>query len=152
MIIIPGQVISLLTFPGIVLHEIAHRLFCDLTNVPVYQINYFRVFSKQAGHVIHERTDSLTKSFLIGAGPLIVNSLVCMLLTIPYGYSQHLETDFLLSASKYHSLYIILMWMGYSIGLHSIPSNKDLEGFAGISSIRFVSYAHISFPTNYFFI
>lgn len=31
---IPGQIISLLTFPGIIAHEWAHKQFCNWLKVP----------------------------------------------------------------------------------------------------------------------
>ena len=40
--IIPGPIIALLTFPGVIVHEFAHKLFCDIFNVPVYYVNYFK--------------------------------------------------------------------------------------------------------------
>lgn len=34
--LIPGFLISLVTFPGVMVHELAHLVFCKLTNTPVY--------------------------------------------------------------------------------------------------------------------
>lgn len=42
MIIIPGFLISLLTFPGVMVHEFAHQLFCRIMRVPVYDVVYFQ--------------------------------------------------------------------------------------------------------------
>ena len=52
---IPGWLISLVTFPGVVVHEAAHRFFCDVTDTPVYEVSYFRPRGKPAGYVIHGR-------------------------------------------------------------------------------------------------
>ena len=32
--IIPGVLISLITFPGVVIHELAHQIFCMLCSGP----------------------------------------------------------------------------------------------------------------------
>jgi len=130
IIIIPGELISLLTFPGVVLHEIAHRFFCDINDVPVYEIRYFRLLSRRAGHVIHADTPSLGAGLAIAFAPLIINSLVCMLLTIPLGYAAFLGTGFALKLSMGQ---ILLLWLGYSIGFNAIPSNQDVHGLQSLA-------------------
>jgi hypothetical protein len=124
-----GELIALLTFPGVILHEVAHRFFCDVQGVSVFAIDYFSAGSKVAGHVIHQPTDSLRKAFLIGIAPYIVNSVICMLLTVPYGVSFNLGTHFMLDE---HSLLLwlqgIVAWVGFSAGFHAIPSNQDVKG------------------------
>jgi hypothetical protein len=123
---IPGELISLITFPGVIIHEIAHRFFCDIHNVPVFSIHYFIPFSKTAGCVRHAYTDNFTHSFFISIGPLLINSLVCILLTLPYGTMKFLGTDFV--HSQFNFLYYILAWIGYSAGVHAFPSNQDMQG------------------------
>lgn len=126
---ISGEFITLVTFPGVFLHEIAHRLACDLQDIPVYYINYFSAGSKVAGHVIHRKTDSFRKAFFIGMAPFFFNSLICMLLTVPHGVSFHLGTHFMLDG---HSFILwmqgIVAWIGFSAGLHAIPSDQDIKG------------------------
>lgn len=126
---ISGELVSLLTFPGVMLHEIAHRFMCDLQDVPVYAINYFSAGSKIAGHVVHQPTNSFRKALLIAIAPFIVNSLICILLTVPYGISFHLGTHFILDS---HSLLLwtqgIIAWVGFSAGFHAIPSDQDVKG------------------------
>ena len=126
---ISGEFISLLTFPGVILHEIAHRLACDLQDVPVYAIDYFSAGSKVAGHVIHQQTNLFRKALLIGIAPFIINSLVCMLLTIPYGFASHFDTHFMLNERSW-LLWVqqIIAWVGFSAGFHAIPSDQDVKG------------------------
>ena len=42
MFVIPGFIISLVTFPGVIVHELAHQIFCMLMKVPVYDVKYFQ--------------------------------------------------------------------------------------------------------------
>lgn len=42
MFFIPGQLIAALTFPGVIVHEMAHQLFCRLFRVAVLDVCYFR--------------------------------------------------------------------------------------------------------------
>src|SRR5580658_7073055 len=80
MFLIPGWLIALLTFPGVICHEIAHRFFCDICGVPVYAACYIRV-GNPAGYVVHGPVRSLKSAFLISIGPLIVNTLLCSLIS-----------------------------------------------------------------------
>ena len=124
---ISGELISLVTFPGVILHEVAHRFFCDIHNVEVYEIRYFTPFSQTAGHVIHQPTHNVCHRFFIGAGPLIINSLIAMLFTLPYGIALVLGTDFVQhSSSLVNNIQYILTWAGYSMAFHAIPSNQDV--------------------------
>jgi len=59
---IPGKVVSLLTFPGVIVHELAHKIFCEMAGVQVYEVCYFR-FGNPAGYVKHEPVSELIKSF-----------------------------------------------------------------------------------------
>jgi len=120
---IPGWVISLATFPGVVVHEAAHRLFCDLAKVPVYEVCYFRI-GNPAGYVVHGEVNRLRDALLISAGPLVINTILCAILT----YQQSLAL-FILKESPSHFTTVFLAWIGYSIGMHAFPSNQDVKGF-----------------------
>jgi hypothetical protein len=118
-----GYLISLITFPGIVIHEIAHRFFCDLTGTPVYEVRYFKAFGNPAGYVIHGEPDSLGASFAISMGPLLINTLLCIIFCFPYTINSNLGgTD--------QSAFMVLYWVGISAGMHAFPSNQDAKSFS----------------------
>jgi hypothetical protein len=123
MLFLPGWFITVLTFPGVIFHEIAHRFFCDIAGVPVYEIRYLR-FGNPAGYVIHGEITSSRTAVLVALGPLILNTALCALLTfaavIPMGILRVEETLILSS---------ILMWLGLSIGMHAFPSTVDMSTF-----------------------
>jgi hypothetical protein len=118
---IPGVVISIITFPGIIVHEMAHRFFCDIAKVPVYEVRYFRI-ANPPGYVVHGEPGSLKDSFLISVGPFIINSLLCMALTLPYVFPTKMGADPGFEIN-------MLAWMGLSIGMHAFPSNQDMKSF-----------------------
>ncbi len=120
---VPGPVISLITFPGVIIHEIAHRFFADIAGVPVYQVCYYRI-GDPAGYVVHEETHQLKQAFLIAVGPLIINSLLCMLITFTVVYPLSIFND---QASHY--TVGLTAWIGFSIGMHAFPSDHDAESF-----------------------
>src|SRR3989338_6882775 len=110
MLFIPGFVISLLTFPGVIAHEFSHRLFADLAKVPVYKVCYIRL-GNPAGYVIHGSVKGLKNAFLISVGPLIINTVLCALLTFSAIFPLYI-----LEASQYNWIFIPLVWVGFSIG------------------------------------
>lgn len=122
---IPGKLMSLITFPGIVVHEIAHRLFAELLGVPVYSIKYFQINDKASGYVEHGEIKSTWQAFWICVGPFIINSALCIVLTLPFAYY------FILLDGKESNLIVyVLGWLGLSIGMHAFPSNPDMKSFS----------------------
>jgi hypothetical protein len=109
-----GWLIALITFPGIILHEWAHKFFCDRTGVPVYKTCYFRL-GNPAGYVIHAPIDNYGKAFLISTAPFLVNTIIAAIffviaVILPLGLTSY-----------------ILYWLGISIAMHSFPSSQDAD-------------------------
>jgi hypothetical protein len=118
-VIIPGWLISILTFPGVIVHEAAHMLFCRLRGVAVLDVCFFRV-GNPAGYVLHERTESFTTSFLVCVGPFIVNSLLCIVFCFPAFVPVRVF-------DHWDPLSVFQIWLGVSIGMHAFPSNQDAQ-------------------------
>jgi hypothetical protein len=119
MFFIPGWLISLLTFPGVIVHEIAHQFFCRLAKVAVLDVKYFRL-SNPAGYVIHEIPQKTSQHLLIGLGPLFVNTIAGALIAFPailptYTFGSSNPID------------MVLIWLGFSIAMHSFPSTGDAK-------------------------
>ena len=114
MFFIPGELIAILTFPGIIIHEMGHKLFCTLAGIPVYKTCYFRI-GNPAGYVIHEPVQSYEKDFLICVAPIIVNTAIAIFI-----FAIALNT---------HSLAVVisLYWLGISIGMNAFPSSGDAD-------------------------
>lgn len=126
MIFIPGFLISLLhlgisllTFPGIIVHEAAHVLACKMRGVAIFDVCYLRA-GNPGGCVISEDEKDFSTSFLISIGPFLLNSLLCVIICIPaYVPIEVFEVN---SPFNY-----LLMWLGVSIGSHAFPSLTDAE-------------------------
>lgn len=125
-ILIPKECIALIMFPGVIIHEIAHRLFCDFYNIPVYKVSYLNIFSKNTGHVLHQKTENSFYKFFIGMAPLFINTLLCMLFTFPLVLSSILKTDFLHFDGNMSYIIYVMAWLGFTIGFQAIPSNQDI--------------------------
>ncbi len=118
MYFIPGFLISILTFPGVIVHEFGHFMFCKLRKVPVLSVQFFQIDMKVAGYVLHDEPEDFTSTFLICVGPLILNTLLCLLLCIPAAIPYAVFDDRGVVTYFY-------LWLGISIGMHAFPSTQD---------------------------
>lgn len=119
MFFIPGFLITALTFPGVIVHELAHQLFCRLYKVPVFEVVYFK-FGNPAGYVVHEKTTNKWHGVMISIGPFIVNSLLGAIIALPaalpiFTYNTATPVDY------------ILIYLGVSIAMHAFPSTGDAD-------------------------
>jgi len=119
MIPIPGILIALLTFPGVIVHEAAHAFFCRMFNVPILEVKYFQ-FSNPSGYVIHGDAEGIKPQFFITMGPFIINSALCVLFC-----SAAFLPVWVFKATDPVAWFFY--WLGLSIGMHAIPSTQDLK-------------------------
>jgi hypothetical protein len=139
--LIPGWLIVIATFPGIIVHEAAHMLFCRLRRVPVLEVCYLR-FANPPGYVIHGPVKDFTSSFLIAVGPLLINTALCMLICFPAFI--RVRTFHLADPLSY-----AVLWVGVSIGMHAFPSTQDAANLwraAGVAAKNLNILALLSFP------
>ncbi len=116
--IIPGILISFVTFPGVIIHELAHQIFCYLCGLQVYEVKYFQ-FGNPCGYVVHETTDHPGKVFLTSMGPFFINTLIGLLIMLP------VSIQFIAFDENGSILNLILVWLGFSILMHAFPSSGD---------------------------
>jgi len=119
MFVIPGWIVALVTFPGVMLHEIAHALACNLVGVRVYRTRLFKLSGNTAGYVQHARPRSFFQAFVISTAPLVVNSFAAML---TFYAALKLPPDAAIFGIKER---YILYWLGFSFAMHAFPSTGD---------------------------
>jgi hypothetical protein len=139
--VIPGWLVAIATFPGVIVHEAAHMLFCRIRGVAVLDVCFFRV-GNPAGYVVHEEAKDFTTSFLISVGPFIVNTVVCLLLCLPAFAPVKLY-------DVADPLSYLLIWLGVSIGAHAFPSTADAKGLwahARVAARAYNPLAILSLP------
>lgn len=112
---IPGTIISLFTFPGVIVHEWAHKKLCEWFGVPVRAVKYFRI-GNPAGYVFHDIPTKYKQIFWISIGPLIINSITAV--SLSFVATQTIKQSF---------LWDFLIWIAFSIGMHSFPSDHDMK-------------------------
>ncbi len=141
MFFISGQVIALFTFPGVIVHEAAHMLFCKWRGIAIFEVCFFR-FGNPAGYVVHEEIKDFNSAFLVAVGPFIINSLLCIFICLP----AVLPIRFF---NINEPLSYVLAWLGVSIGMHAFPSNHDAKGLLAQAKIAIKAksmLAIVSFP------
>lgn len=114
---IPGFLISIITFPGVIVHELAHQLFCYFFKVPVFKVVYFQP-SNPAGYVLHEAVPNKIHGMLISVGPFLVNSILGAIIAFPAA----------LPVFTFHNagpIDYVLIYLGVSIAMHAFPSTGD---------------------------
>ena len=83
---IPGFLVAWATFPGVVVHELAHAIMCRLFGLHIYEVKYFRLvpsFRQPAGYVIHQPSTKAWQNALVGIGPFFVNTIVGAIIAAP---------------------------------------------------------------------
>lgn len=115
---IPGILITIVTFPGVIVHELAHQLFCRLYKIPVFKVVYFQA-ANPAGYVLHDAPQNKLQTVMISIGPFFLNTVLGALIALPaslpvlhFGHSASL-------------LDVILIYLGVSIAMHAFPSTGD---------------------------
>lgn len=122
---IPGFLISWVTFPGVVVHEFAHEKACEWRGIRVHDVNYFSLSG--GGHVTHSEPRTFSDTLAISAAPFVVNTVLSFALYVvafllyegtgvvsgiaPAGYSNQVALG--------------TGWVALSIGWHAIPSFGD---------------------------
>lgn len=120
MFFIPGFLISIITFPGVIVHELAHQIFCMLCKCEVFEVCYFRV-GNPAGYVVHEAPKKLGHQFLISMGPFFLNTFLGAVISAPAA----VPIIKFGSSTGIHNY--LLIWLGVSIAMHSFPSTQDAK-------------------------
>lgn len=115
---------SLLTAPGVVVHELSHALFCAFSGVKIHRIKLFR-FGNPAGYVIHDEPTKFYQAFLITFGPLIINSLLALFCFAKISIPYQTLVNFLYA------------WIGAAVGMHAIPSTGDAKTLFTVANHRF---------------
>jgi hypothetical protein len=67
---------------GVFLHELGHKIFCDIFKVKVFEVKYFNWHSDEdgvEGWVVHEKPKHLHQSLFITLGPMFTNGIVLLL-------------------------------------------------------------------------
>lgn len=118
--------LSILTFPGIVLHEYAHAEVCRQLGTPVYEICYLRI-GNPPGYVTYETPHRYRDRVLIQIAPFLVNTATAFTIFTLVSARYHIDQVLLVRPlfTEYPVVAAILLWVGVSAALHAFPSLQD---------------------------
>lgn len=119
-----GSIINLLTFPGVMAHELGHQVFCHLTGTRVRTVCYFH-FGDPLGCVKHDMPTSIGKYMLIGYGPLLVNSTIGFFAGLGAAASFSFASRY--AGSCLTGVGVVLTWLAMSVALYSFPGIQDAQ-------------------------
>ena len=109
----------LATAPGIILHELAHRLACLVVGVPVQSVAYFRL-TGPPGYVKHATPSRWSTTAVIALAPLAGNATIAAVL-LEYSLATYTGTG--IGAVAVGG---VLWWVAVAALIHSLPSSTDL--------------------------
>jgi hypothetical protein len=135
MNLIINFIVALFTLPGVVVHEVSHKFFCDWSGVKVLKVCYFR-FGNPSGFVIHEAGKKFSQSFFISMGPLILGII----------FSALFFQLFKIHSNELKG--IIFAWIGLMIATKCFPSSADAKNLWEETKRHFwrSPFAFIGFP------
>jgi hypothetical protein len=117
MFFIRGQIVAIVTFPGIVMAVAARKFMCDLIGIPVYEAVYIK------GTIAHEVITRPARALLVALAPLIVSTSLCAILLFTFSFS------ILFGSDPGGLTEIVLAWIGISIGVHALPAYATVRWY-----------------------
>lgn len=123
----------LATAPGIILHELAHRVACGLVGVAVVDVAYFRLTGRP-GYVQHEEPSTWTGTVVVALAPLVVNVLVAAL-SLQYAVAVH--------GGEGAGAVAVgggLVWLSLAALVHAVPSLQDVRQIWAATLARWTRY------------
>ncbi len=132
------SVLLFVLYPGVVIHELSHLLFCVLLGV---RVKRFKLFDSGSGFVEYESEGrSIIKDFLISIAPLLVGSLLL-----------YLSSEYIPRSNGYLPM-VIMVYICVSVFLSMFPSKKDLSNALWSYITLFVTlvlFRSKLFPSDY---
>jgi hypothetical protein len=141
---VPGSIIALLTFPGVMVHELGHMLMLRLLGVRIIEYKLFRfggVSDNRMGYVRHQPTNSVLKTFLVIFAPFAFSSLAEVLVFVAGWYACAIGGNI---------AYLLTAWAGLSIGMYAFPSSGDTsalwqECVSAIKKGEYIAVVYVPF-------
>lgn len=130
--------LSILTFPGLALHEIAHAIFILLD--PAVEFKEIKITLNDGGYVRYEYRDdesTVTRSFLRSYAPFYINSGASV-----YLVKKALQIDGI-SISSVTGV-VLLYFFALSFGSKSLPSEGDAYGHWDTIKNNFNTRRHLT--------
>jgi hypothetical protein len=120
-----SQLYYLLTAPGVVIHELAHKHTAEDLGLAVVEYRLFQ-FGNPAGYVNHETPRTYRGILAVSAAPFLLNTMLALCLYLAIGISTY-YTDLATLSHLQIALMVIGLWVALSSSLHAFPSAQDIS-------------------------
>jgi len=131
-----SQLYYLLTAPGVIIHELAHKHTAEDLDLAITEYRLFK-FGSPAGYVKHETPRTYRSILAVSAAPFLLNTMLAFSLYLAIGISIHYTSPESLSP-----LQIALLcggfWIALSSSLHAFPSAQDISNINTAAKKRWV--------------
>lgn len=113
-------IVSLLTFPGVMVHEFAHAWACRKLGIRVVKVCYLRL-GNPLGYVLHEQPAYAFQHIMVAVAPFFVSTVAALAVSL---LAALLVTS--PAAAEFKDLAVLAgAWLSFSIALHAFPSSGD---------------------------
>lgn len=112
----PLRVFDVVTFPGTVVHEWAHKTMAEYCGAEVTDVTYFQ-FQRRKGQV-RFKPETFTQKVGISTAPLLVNTVVAIgIAGLGTALGKRLGPLGL----------VVAYWLAFSVGTGALPSHTDID-------------------------
>lgn len=115
-------ILSYVTFPGVIMHELAHALACRWMGIRVIKTCYLR-FGNPMGYVLHERPDYAIQHILVAVAPFFISTLSAVSVSV----MACAISAGSIAPEQHERIMYGAMWLGFSFALHAFPSSGDAD-------------------------
>lgn len=122
------SLISLLFFPGTVLHELSHLFTAEILRVKTHGMEFKPEYSNgrlKMGSVMVSQSDPMRK-FLIGIAPFVVG--VGVLISLMFMYTRYYTFQSAFQSIQGFGIFIGVLFIVFIITNTMFSSKKDMEG------------------------
>jgi len=113
-------IVSLVTFPGVVLHEYAHAWACRRLGIRVLKVCYLRL-GNPLGYVLHEQPEYAVQHIMVAVAPFFVSTATALTVSLLVSLLAASPMD-----AEFRDLVTLVgAWLSFSMALHAFPSSGD---------------------------
>lgn len=116
------QLLSYMTFPGVIAHEFSHAWACRRMGIPVHKVCYLRL-GDPMGYVLHEQPVHTCQHIMVAVAPFFVSTILALFASLlacalarSQAFPEMREMGVLAAA-----------WFSFSLAFHAFPSSGDAD-------------------------
>ena len=151
MFIIPKEIMAIITFPGIIVHEWAHKIACKYFAIKIVKVKYWGL---GGAFVEHEPIkNNRAAAIWIPYAPLVINTVIALAIGVIIAALKYMRVIGI-DPNWLWYINLILWYLGLTIAAKALPSEIDTKNvanytrgagakishwiFTGLNKLRFI--------------